>query len=57
MLVAPAVGRWLWKRYRTGAAARRAGLPAEASRPNLSQPQEQIEAMNRAADVPGGIRP
>ena len=57
MLVAPAAGRWLWKKYRSGATARRAGVPDAASRPNLSQPQEQIEAMERAVDVPGGIRP
>ena len=57
MLIAPAAGRWLWKRYRSGAEARRAGVPVEASRPNLSQPQEQIQAMEQAVDVPGGIRP
>ena len=57
MLGAPAAGRWLWKKYRSGATARRAGVPDAASRPNLSQPQEQIEAMERAVDVPGGIRP
>ena len=57
MFIAPAAGRWLWKRYRSGAAARRAGVPVEASRPNLSQPQEQIQAMEQAVDVPGGIRP
>ncbi len=57
MLIAPVAGRWLWKKYRSGAAARGAGVPDAASRPNLSQPQEQIEAMEQAVDVPGGIRP
>jgi hypothetical protein len=57
LFVAPAVGRWLWKKYRTGAPARRSGLPAAASRPDLSQPQRQVEAMEQAVDVPGGIRP
>lgn len=56
MFFAPAIGRWLWKKYRTRS-ARRSGLPATATRPNTDQPQEQVEAMERAVDVPGGIRP
>ena len=41
MLVAPTVGRWLWKKYRANA-GRRSALPAAAMRPNTSTPQEQI---------------
>ncbi len=56
MFIAPAVGRWLWKRYKTNAATRQ-GVPREATKPNPSAPQEQVEAMEREVDVPGGIRP
>ncbi len=56
MFVAPAVGRWLWKKYKAKG-ARKQGLPAAATAPNTSQPQEQIEAMEAQVDVPGGIRP
>ncbi len=56
MFIAPAVGRWLWKRYRSNAATRQ-GIPREATIPATSRPQEQVEAMERDVDVPGGIRP
>jgi hypothetical protein len=56
MFVAPAVGRFLWKKYKAND-ARKQGLPAAAATPNLTQPQEQIEAMEAQVDVPGGIRP
>ena len=56
LFVAPAVGRFLWKKYKAND-ARKQGLPAAAATPNLTQPQEQIEAMEAQVDVPGGIRP
>ena len=56
MFIAPAVGRWLWKRYRTNAAERQ-GVPREATIPATSRPQDQIKAMEDQVDVPGGIRP
>lgn len=60
MLFAPAIGRWLWRKYKGNAAQRRAqdqGLPRDATRPNTSRPQEQVEAMEDEVDFPGGIRP
>lgn len=56
MFIAPAVGRWLWKRYRANAAQKQ-GLPRAATRPNRVAPQAQVEAMEAEVDVPGGIRP
>lgn len=56
MFVAPAVGRWLWKKHKANAAQKQ-GLPREATVPNTSEPQEQVEAMEAEVDVPGGIRP
>lgn len=56
MFIAPPIGRWLWKRFKTRS-ARRQGLPATAATPNPSAPQKQVEAMEREVDVPGGIRP
>lgn len=56
MFVAPALGRWLWKRYKSRT-VRRQGLPGEVAEPNTTAPQEQIRAMEDEVDVPGGIRP
>ncbi len=56
MFIAPTVGRWLWKRYKSNAATRQ-GVPRQATKTNRSQPQQQVEAMEREVDVPGGIRP
>ncbi|MDQ3384836.1 MAG: hypothetical protein M3503_02305 [Actinomycetota bacterium] len=56
MFVAPTVGRWLWKKYKANAAQKQ-GLPRAATIPATSRPQDQIEAMEDAVDVPGGIRP
>lgn len=56
LFIAPAIGRWMWRRYKTSS-ARKHGIPRAASIPATSRPQDQIKAMEGAVDVPGGIRP
>jgi hypothetical protein len=55
LLLGPAAARYLWNRRKRGRGG--ADLPAAAIEPNLDAPQEQTEAMERAADIPGGVRP
>jgi hypothetical protein len=33
------------------------GRPTEPTDVDLSQPQRSVEAMERSADIPGGVRP
>jgi hypothetical protein len=55
LLLGPIAARYLWnRRKRRGGGDR---LPAAAVEPNLDAPQAQTEAMERAVDVPGGVRP